>query len=369
MSVARTIRRPAPRHAAALVTAGILKVVAVIPAHNEQEQIAEAIGSLLAQRLRPARIVVIADNCTDATAEIAARYPVEVVTTVGNRHRKAGALNQVLEALLPTLDPWDAVLVMDADSVLDPGFIKAAVRHLADPGVPAVGGTFAGKPGGGLVGALQRNEYARYARDLRRRQGKTLVLTGTATLFRAHVLDEVLRARRAGVLRGGPAVYDTQVLTEDNELTLAIRHLGHRIIAPPECTLLTEVMPTWADLFRQRLRWKRGAIENLKAYGWTPVTREYWARQLLAVVGLFALTAYLVSLVWAAVTGGFHFNPLWTGVTAVIALERIVTVRSRGPAMMALAGLLIVEMAFDIHLQAAQAKAFWDTLRNTERTW
>ncbi|WP_431678261.1 glycosyltransferase [Kitasatospora sp. KL5] len=344
------------------------RVVALVPAHNEEHQIGAAIESLLAQSRPPDRIIVIADNCTDGTVAVAARHPVEVLTTERNRHKKAGALNQTLEELLSALDPQDAVLVMDADSVLAPGFVEAARRHL-DRGVPAVGGTFGGKPGGGLVGALQRNEYARYARDLKRRGGRTLVLTGTATLFRAEVLDEVLRARRHGLLPGGPAVYDTEVLTEDNELTLAIRHLGHPISAPPECTLLTEVMPTWRELFRQRLRWKRGAIENIRTYGWTPVTREYWLRQALAVIGLVALVSYLCVLAWALLFGEFRFSVLWTTVTVVIAVERVVTVRTRGPAMMALAGLLVVEMVFDVFLQTAQAKAFWDALWKKERNW
>lgn len=347
-----------------------LRVVALIPAHNEQDQIADAVTSLLEQTHRPDRIIVVTDNCTDGTAAVASRFPVEVVATHGNTHRKAGALNQVLRDLLPTLPPRSAVLVMDADSVLTPGFVEAAAAHMeGTSGSPAVGGTFSGKPGGGLVGALQRNEYARYARELRRRRGRTLVLTGTATLFRAELLDEILRARRSGVLPGSADVYDTRVLTEDNELTLAVRHLGHRIVAPPECTLLTEVMPTWRELFRQRLRWKRGALENLRAYGWTPVTREYWLRQALAFLGLLVLAVYLTTLVWAALIGNFGMNPLWISVTALIAAERAVTVRARGAAMMAVSSLLVVEMVFDVFLQAAQSKAFWDAARNSERTW
>jgi cellulose synthase/poly-beta-1,6-N-acetylglucosamine synthase-like glycosyltransferase len=259
---------------------------------------------------------------------------------------------------------------MDADSALDPGFIHHAVSRLATGGLAAVGGTFTGKPGGGVVGMFQRNEYARYARDVRRVQGKALVLTGTATLFRALAIKEVVRARRSGRLPGSDQVYDVRVLTEDNELTLALLHLKFRILCPAECTLTTEVMDTWRDLFKQRLRWKRGALENLTDYGWTPVTLPYWGRQFLSLLGIIVIFAYLAATAWSiAFTGKLEIRPLWVGVTGVFMVERIVTVRSRGGKHMAIAGLLVVEMIFDVFLQITQAKAFWDAAWRRERKW
>ncbi|MEU6427082.1 glycosyltransferase family 2 protein [Microbispora sp. NPDC046973] len=347
-----------------------MHVTVLVPAHDEEDQIAETMTSLHGQRRRPNRVIVIADNCTDRTADIARAHGAEVIRTVGNRHKKAGALNQVLEVLLPRLGSRHAVLVMDADSALDPGFIHHAVLRLATGELAAVGGTFTGKPGGGLVGMFQRNEYARYARDVRRLSGKALVLTGTATLFRALALKEVVRARRSGRLPGRDQVYDVRVLTEDNELTLALLHLRFRILCPAECTLTTEVMETWKDLFKQRLRWKRGALENLTDYGWTRVTLPYWGRQLLSLVGIVVIFAYLGATAWSiAVTGTLEFHPLWVAVTGVFMVERIVTVRSRGGVQMAVAALLIVEMIFDVFLQITQAKAFWDAAWRRERKW
>ncbi|MGA4543977.1 glycosyltransferase family 2 protein [Uniformispora flossi] len=347
-----------------------MRITALVPAHNEEDQIGDTIDSLLAQQRPPERIIVIADNCRDRTIEIAHAKGVDVYETVENQHKKAGGLNQVLDRLLPDLGPLDAVLVMDADSTLGPEFLGHGLERLATGQWAGVGGTFTGKPGGGFVGMLQRNEYARYVRDVQRLQGRALVLTGTATLFRAVALQEVVEARRAKELPGSPQVYDTRVLTEDNELTLAILHLGLRIICPPKCTLETEVMLTWRDLFNQRLRWKRGALENLTDYGWTRVTRGYWGRQFLSLIGLLVIFIYLSSLVFAfATTGRVNVQPVWMIVTAIFALERAVTVRSRGPLQMFLGGLVVVEMAFDLFLQAAQAKAFWDALRNKERKW
>jgi hypothetical protein len=157
-----------------------------------------------------------------------------------------------------------------------------------------------------------------------------LVLTGTATLFSARTLRHVARARAAGVLPGSAAqVYDTKVLTEDNELTLALLHLGYGVISPKGCRLTTEVMESWRDLYRQRLRWKRGALENLRDYGLTRVTLSYWWRQLVTFVGVVVTATYLLSLAWSfAVEGAIHLHPLWLAVTGVFVAERVVTVRA-----------------------------------------
>ena len=55
----------------------------------------------------------------------------------------------------------------------------------------AVGGLFYGEEGSGLIGQFQRNEYIRYAREMRRRRGRVFVLTGTASLFRPVALRTV----------------------------------------------------------------------------------------------------------------------------------------------------------------------------------
>lgn len=356
------------------------RVVVLVPAHNEAGSIGLALDSLAAQTRRGELVVVIADNCTDRTVEVVRkRADAVVLPTSGNTHKKAGALNQALARVLPRLEDADAVLVMDADSALDAGFLEAALarlgttvpKHRSGAAIGGVGGTFRGGRGGGFVGMPQRNEYARYARDVRRLEGKVVVLTGTAAVFQVGVLRRVIAARGAGELPGGAAqVYDTAVLTEDNELTLALLHLGYGILSPKECLLETEVMTTWRALWAQRLRWKRGALENLAEYGFTPITSRYWGRQVLTHLGVLITVLYVLALLWsAAVDRSVHIHPIWLAVTLVFMAERVVTVRERGPVQMALASVIVVEMAFDFFLQAVQARAFWDTVTKSEKNW
>jgi cellulose synthase/poly-beta-1,6-N-acetylglucosamine synthase-like glycosyltransferase len=180
-----------------------------------------------------------------------------------------------------------------------------------------------------------------------------------------------VKGRVSGRLPGSkPQVYGTEVLTEDNELTLALLHLGYGVVSPKECLLETEVMTTWRSLWKQRVRWKRGALENLFEYGLTRITLRYWGRQLLTHVGVLVTAIYLATVLFAlALNGTVQLHPLWLCVTAIFILERAVSVNKRGWLQMLLAGVLFVEMAFDIFLQAAQLRALWDAAFNAESDW
>ena len=111
--------------------------------------------------------------------------------------------------------------------------------------------------------------------------------TGTATLFSARALRDVKRARSTGELPSGLGVYDVAALTEDNELTPALKHLGYRCALAEDMYGRHPVLPTTvARLFHQRLRWQRGALKNLLAYGMTRQALPWTSgRQLLTYVG------------------------------------------------------------------------------------
>lgn len=115
----------------------------------------------------------------------------------------------MLGALLPGLTWQDAVLVMDADTVLAAEFVEVAARSLEEsPQKVAIGGVFYGDEGSGLIGQLQRSEFARYSRDVARHQGRVFVLTGTATLFLAGALATVAEHRGRDLPGTGGQVYD-----------------------------------------------------------------------------------------------------------------------------------------------------------------
>ena len=369
-------RRPlAPRRIMAAtrgVHAGPVTITALIPAHNEAGSLAETLASLRAQTAPPDRILVIADNCTDATVAIARAAGVHVHETVNNRLKKAGGLNQVLDRLLPALGDNDAVLVMDADTRFGSETFLAEVRRrmTADRALMAVGGLFLGEPGHGLLGQFQRNEFTRYSREIRRRRGRVFVLTGTASVFRPAALRAVA-AERGELLSGNPGeVYDTIALTEDNEITLAIKSLGGLTISPSECTVVTELMPTWRMLWRQRLRWQRGAVENLGQYGLTPTTARYWSQQIGIGYSVIALLSYfaLITITLLALDGWLWFT-FWLGIGFVFALERIVTVWRGGWRARILAALVIPELVYDCVIAVVFVRGVFDVAFAREAQW
>jgi cellulose synthase/poly-beta-1,6-N-acetylglucosamine synthase-like glycosyltransferase len=346
-------------------------VTVLIPAHNEQGALPAALASLRWQSRQPTRVVVVADNCTDGTVSVAREAGADVLVTVGNRDRKAGALNQALAALLPRLDDDELVMVMDADSMIVPKFLSVALDRLAARArVGAVGGVFYGEAGGGLVGALQRNEYARYAREIGRRKGRATVLTGTASVFRVPVLRAVAAARGAELPGAPGTVYDTLALTEDNEITLAVKTLGWDALSPRACGVLTEIMPSWSALWKQRLRWQRGAVENLRHYGITRTTLPYILKQLAMYAGIAAVCLFLVAtgifagMGWLGIPHG-----VWWALPTLFVAERVWTVRRQGWKAMALAAPIVVEFAYDLFQQGVYLRSAADALARRGATW
>ena len=87
------------------------------------------------------------------------------------------------------------------------------------------------------------------------------------------------------------------------------------MISPMQCRVITEVMPTWRALWRQRLRWQRGALENIGAYGLTRATLRYWLQQIGIGYGTIALNAYLLLMtITLLAADSFEFVWFWSAI-------------------------------------------------------
>jgi poly-beta-1,6-N-acetyl-D-glucosamine synthase len=269
------------------------------------------------------------------------------------------------------------LLIQDADSILRRRFIDGGLVALdGDPRLGAVGGTFRGKPPQPdasmrerFLTHLQDNEYARYARDVRRLKGRCLVVTGTASMFRGRHAPGGLggtsvrapastRRSRWGVrhvrAHGGQRAL---VRHDDSRLTL---------LAPRGMTLTIEAMPTLRQLSRQRLRCTRGAVENCFQYGFNRVTAGYWGRQGLSAAGIGVTAVYLGTVIYAVATHDFYLQPFWAGVTLIFALERFVTLKDKG-CKAQLTAALMYELPYDLFLLATQARAYANAILGKEK--
>jgi len=340
------------------------RVVVIIPAHDEADALPATIASLALQTRRPDRVLVVSDNSTDATVEVARAAGADVMESVANTARKAGALNQ---AIATTTE--DVVMVLDADTTIAPTFLEEGLAILAaQPEVAAVGGVFQGRPPRGVLQRCQANEYTRYGVQVDV-TGRTAVLTGTAALVRRTALDEVAAARGTRLPGRAGDVYDRESITEDSELTLALRTLGHELRSPASMTCTTELMPTAGDLHRQRVRWYKGMLDNLGTYGLTRTTARYVGQQVMLAVGTLMMALYLALTVLTVVTGTFALSPLWLAVGGVFLVERVVTVWSAGRRARALAVLVVPELVYDLALQRAFVHAVALYVSRRQTSW
>ncbi len=350
---------------------GEVTITVLVPAHNEQALLANTLNSLQSQSRKPDRIIVVLDNCTDGTESVALSAGVEIFKSVNNKNKKAGALNQALAKFLPGLGPNDTVMVMDADTVLRQGFLASAVQHFTDDrGLSAIGGLFYGEDRKGFISQLQRNEYIRYSREIRRRKGRVFVLTGTASIFRSQALRYVSE-HRGTVLPGNQGeVYDTGALTEDNELTIALKSLGALVTSPPECMVETELMPDYVSLWRQRLRWQRGALENISAYGITSTTTRYFSQQLGLAYSVFALWSFYLMIALQLVSASvWVWYPFWVALAALFIAEKVFTVRDGDWRAKLLAAFLIPELIYDTFLDLVFLKGVFDIALRRQALW
>lgn len=107
----------------------------LIPAHNEELILERTLASVAAQLQAGDRVIVVADNCTDATAEVARKFGVEAVERTDSERRGKGyALAFGRDVLTAT--PPEIVVVLDADCTLGPSALPQLVLEASTAGRP-----------------------------------------------------------------------------------------------------------------------------------------------------------------------------------------------------------------------------------------
>ena len=331
-----------------------MSVCAIIPAHQEEHCITATIRGLQAQTFPPSQIIVVADNCTDGTARVARDAGAEVIETVGNTGRKAGALNQ---ALTQVIDQHDIFFIGDADTVIVPEWMEYALAEMTDPDVGAVGAIFTGDRADTWLTRSQTCEYARFADEIDY-TGRTFVVTGTAAIFRREALQDV--RDKFG------RYYDEANICEDFRITTDVLACGWKARSPQEAIAVTETMPTIRMLFRQRVRWYAGALQTVQGHGVKPYMLVYLKQQTLLALGTLAFWAAWIVTIITTLAHGFYMAPLWAVVGVVFYLERVVT----APAGHRLyAATLVPELAYAIVLQAAYITAVVKHVTGRQVAW
>ncbi len=231
----------------------------VVPAHDESESIDATLDSLAAldYPVDQRQVVVVADNCTDDTAEVARKHDVTVLERFDDENRGKGfALNFAFTQLLADPDV-DAFVVIDADTDVDTDLLARAAFHI-EQGASAI-----------QVDYRVRNpetswrtrllDVAFTAKHLIRGRGRdalgcSIGLHGNGMIFTRELLTTI--------------PYSATSVVEDIEYGMMLVDAG-RIVAWCDGTHVGGDMPGDAETaVSQRVRWELGHAQMRERYGW-----------------------------------------------------------------------------------------------------
>lgn len=283
-------------------------LVVLIPAHNEQNTIMEALNGVLIQTYQPKKIIVVNDCSTDKTCEVVENASenesrIILVNNLGPKPLlRGGALNLGLRYVD---EKTNIVVVFDADTILAKDcfeqivniFIKneniggvcsiAGVRPLEiDPKLNPIQ-RFLRR----FLWRIQKIEYGSFDAERIATYNNVLILHGLCSAFDYRALKQV----------GG---YSSEHLLEDYDLTLRIKEAGWKAIFSPKIKGYTNVPLKFGQLLRQRLRWMRGGVDVLLDHKLNRYTALDILNHLIFIVLFLAVLAFVI----LTSTGGWRIH-------------------------------------------------------------
>ncbi len=285
------------------------RLAVLIPAHNEEHSLGFTLKDVCAQLCAGDRCIVVADNCTDRTAEVAKGCGVEVVVRQDERLRGKGyALAAGVSALSP--NPPDVVVFIDADCSVAPGSLEIIGRCAMASQRPIQGGNDLMPPPDAAI----RDRLSAFAFRLRNfvrpsglhRLGGVSPLFGTGMAIPWSIVKQIEFASDEAV--------------EDMQLGIELaRHGWPAQFCPSPCvsgTLPSDVQ----EASSQRRRWEHGHVRMLltaaPALFLRGVRNANPAMILLALdiavpplalLATVSVVLALLQIVWGATTGDWRF--------------------------------------------------------------
>lgn len=245
----------------------------VIPAHNEGAGLQATIQGVLHQEYPRQRIhcVVIADNCTDDTAQVAAAAGAQVLVRNDAQLRGKGyALAWAFQQ--PQVFGWDAVCIVDADSVMEPDFLAAmdaTFRH----GNSVIQARYDFVPAADsknwleLFTAVSKAAENSFVYRTRERLGLLQLLQGNGICISRSVLDQV--------------PWRAHSIVEDAEYALELAQQGIAVHYQEAAQIWSRQASTVRDVQPQRVRWASGTWQLFRR-GIPALLRTAWKQKSLA---------------------------------------------------------------------------------------
>ena len=234
------------------------KFMAIIPAHNEEMVVSNLIESLKNQTYDKNLydIYVIADNCTDNTANIARRAGAIVLERFDPAHKTKGyALQWFLKQKIEENADYDAFFVFDADNIVDKDFILNMNKKLCQGEDVVQGYRDIKNPTDNWITAGYALFYwtmHRLYHLARYNVGLSTLLNGTGFMVRFDVVK--------------PNGWQTETLTEDIEFSLKRIIKGKKLGWATDAIVYDEQPTSFKQSWSQRSRWTVGHMQCMKRY-------------------------------------------------------------------------------------------------------
>ena len=234
------------------------RFMAIIPAHNEEEVVANLIESLKNQNYNKELydIYVIADNCTDRTAQVAREAGAIVYERFDPEKKTKGfALDWFLQQKIKEDAPYDALCVFDADNIVDKDFIKNMNKKLCQGEDVVQGYRDIKNPADNWITsgyALFYWTMHRFYHLARYNVGLSPLLNGTGFMVRFDCIK--------------PRGWKTVTLTEDIEFSLQRIIKGKKLGWATDAIVYDEQPTGFKQSWSQRSRWTVGHMQCIKEY-------------------------------------------------------------------------------------------------------
>ncbi|GAA4100774.1 glycosyltransferase [Nonomuraea soli] len=262
-----------------------LSVAVLIPAHNEAGIVGGVVRSVLRQTHRPAAVIVIADSCTDTTAQEAAAAGARVIVT--SHASKAANLNEGL-ALITT----DLVVGIDGDTEL----AADAIEHM----VATIAAGYDGTCGAVLPHPSQPRTATVRARSIEYALARRLNRPAQSALGRLQVLSGAVFCYRVDAVRAIGGFPVDVPIGEDGELTWRLQGAGYKLGFTRAAAAWTTEPETWGVYLAQVRRWAASSAQILARH---PRQLLHPARALIVGAWLFDLLGVSASFALALMLG------------------------------------------------------------------
>lgn len=270
----------------------------LISARNERNVIGNLVRDLQTQTY-PKELIdvwVVADNCTDDTAQIVRDLGCHVIERFNQEQIGKGyALTYLLNTMMEQnyADQYDAFFVFDADNRLDKHFVEE-MNKAYHAGFKILTGyrnsVNLSQNWVSSGSALWFIRESRFLSDSRMVLGNSCHVGGTGFMFS----NSVMRRNKG---------WKFHLLTEDLEFTMdSILH-GDRIGYVGTAMLYDEQPSTFAQSWRQRLRWSKGFLQVFRYYGSPLIRRAIKERDFAAIDFSLLLCPFTVLAIARVVLG------------------------------------------------------------------